>query len=167
MATNFPTSLDSFTNPTSSNTLATVDHASQHANINDAVAALQTKVGINSSAVTTSLDYQVAQKAPLVLTINAQTASYTLVLADAYKLVEISNASANNLTVPPNSSVAYPVGTQINILQTGAGQTTIVPGSGVTINSEGAKLKLKAQWAAATLVKRSTDTWVVFGNLAA
>lgn len=61
MATGFPTSLDALTNPTSSDTLdsATVPHAAQHANVNDAVEALQAKVGVDSSAVTTSLDYKI------------------------------------------------------------------------------------------------------------
>lgn len=97
---------------------------------------------------------------------NQQTASYTLVLSDAGKLVEMNNASANNLTVPLNSSVAYPVGTQINILQTGAGQTTVVATSGVTINSTPG-LKLRTQWSSATLIKRATDTWVLVGDLSA
>jgi len=57
MATNFPTSIDALTNPTSGDTLASPDHAGQHANANDAIEALQAKVGVNSSAVTTSLDY--------------------------------------------------------------------------------------------------------------
>ena len=100
------------------------------------------------------------------LTINAQTASYTLVLSDASKLVEVSNASANTVTVPLNSSVAYPTGTQINILQTGAGQTTIAGTAGVTINYA-IGLKLRTQWSAATLIKRATDTWVAFGDLSA
>ena len=100
------------------------------------------------------------------LATSAQTSSYTLVLSDASKLVEISNASANNLTVPLNSSVAYPTGTQINILQTGAGQTTIVATGGVTINATPG-LKLRAQWSSATLIKRATDTWVLVGDLSA
>ena len=100
------------------------------------------------------------------LATNAQTASYTLVLSDKGKLVEMSNASANNLTVPLNSSVAYPTGTQINILQTGAGQTTVVATGGVTINASPG-LKLRAQWSAATLIKRATDTWVLVGDLSA
>lgn len=64
MPTNFPSSLDNFTNPTSSDATnsVTVPHAAQHANINDAVEALQAKVGVDGSAVTTSLDYKVAQK---------------------------------------------------------------------------------------------------------
>ena len=62
MATSFPTSLDALTNPTGSNTLASPDHAGQHADANDAIEALQAKVGVDSSAVVTSLDYKVAQK---------------------------------------------------------------------------------------------------------
>jgi hypothetical protein len=100
------------------------------------------------------------------LVINAQTVSYTLVLSDASKLVEISNASANNLTVPLNSSVAFAVGTQISLLQTGAGQMTVVATGGVTINATPG-LKLRAQWSSATLIKRATDTWVLVGDISA
>jgi len=100
------------------------------------------------------------------LATSAQAASYTLVLADKGKLVEMSNASANNLTVPLNATVAYPVGTQINVLQTGTGQTTIVATGGVTINATPG-LKLRTQWSSATLIKRGTDTWVAVGDLSA
>lgn len=61
MSTNFPTSLDALTNPSSTDSMATVSHSGQHANANDAIEALQAKVGVDSSAVTTSLDYRVAQ----------------------------------------------------------------------------------------------------------
>lgn len=164
MATNFPTSLDSLTNPISSDTLASPDHAVQHQNVNDAVEALEAKVGITNSVDTSSLDYKVSTMK--LVSINAQTASYTLVLGDAAKMVEVSNASANSLTVPPNSSVAFPIGTVIDVLQTGAGQTTIVAGAGVTIN-RAIGLKLRAQWSAASLVKRDTNTWVAIGDLSA
>ena len=97
---------------------------------------------------------------------NAQTASYTLVIGDKNKIVEMNVASANNLTVPLNSSVAFPVGSQINVLQTGAGQTTVVATGGVTINGTPG-LKLRAQWSYATLVKRATDTWVLVGDISA
>ena len=60
MATNFPTSLDALTNPTSSDSLSSPSHSAQHANVNDAVEALQAKVGVDGSAVTSSLDYKVA-----------------------------------------------------------------------------------------------------------
>ena len=105
--------------------------------------------------------------ATAMIAINAQTATYTAVLTDDGKLVTMSNASANNFTVPPNSSVAFGIGTQLNIAQLGAGQTTIVAGSGVTLNSAGAKLKLNAQYAVATCVKTDTNTWFVVGNLSA
>ena len=100
--------------------------------------------------------------APVVT--NAQTASYTLVATDTSKLIEMLVASANTVTIPPNSSVAFAIGTQITILQTGAGQTTIVAGSGVTANAT-PTLKLRAQWSATTLIKRATDTWVVIGDM--
>lgn len=103
---------------------------------------------------------------PLNITINPQTASYTLALTDASKQVEISNAGANVLTIPPNSSVALPIGTSIIVCQTGAGQTTIAPGAGVTVNATPG-LKLRAQWSVATLVKRATDTWLVAGDVTA
>ena len=103
----------------------------------------------------------------VVYALNAQTASYTLVLTDASKVLPVTNASANNVTVPPNSSVAFPIGSVVTLIQLGAGQTTIVAGSGVTIRSENSKLKLKAQYATAGLLKTDTDTWVAFGNLVA
>jgi hypothetical protein len=97
---------------------------------------------------------------------NAQVASYTLVLADDGKVVEMGVGSANTLTVPPNASVAFPIGTQIVILQTGAGQTTLTQGAGVTINATPGS-KLRTTWSSATLIKRATDTWVAIGDLSA
>ena len=97
---------------------------------------------------------------------NAQVASYTLVLADDGKIVEMGVASGNTLTVPPNASVAFPIGTQIVILQTGAGQVTLTQGAGVTINATPG-LKLRTTWSSATLIKRATNTWVAIGDLSA
>lgn len=97
--------------------------------------------------------------------INTQTGSYTLVLGDKGKLIEMNVGSANNLTIPPNSSVAFPVKSRIDISQLGAGQTTIVAGGGVTIRSSGAKLKLTGQYSGGSLVKRATDEWVLFGDI--
>ena len=102
------------------------------------------------------------------LTLNAQTGTtYTLVLADAHKLVTQSNASGITTTIPPNTDVAFQIGDQVNLLQLGAGQVTVAPGSGVTIRSEGTKLKLKGQYAAATCIKIASDEWVLVGNLSA
>lgn len=58
MATNFPVSLDALTNPTVNDNLSSPSHAGQHANANDAIEALQAKVGIDSSGVATSIDYK-------------------------------------------------------------------------------------------------------------
>lgn len=95
---------------------------------------------------------------------NVQTSAYTLVLGDAGKTVRMNVASAHNLTVPPNSSVAFPTDTVINIEQYGAGQTTINPGSGVTIRSRNG-LKLAGQYAVATLHKIGTNEWIAAGDL--
>jgi hypothetical protein len=98
---------------------------------------------------------------------NTQTASYTLVITDGGGLVEMNVATANTLTVPPNSSVAFPIGTSTDVVQYGAGQTTITAGAGVTIRSSGSKLKLTGQYSGATLYKRATDEWVLLGDLSA
>ena len=82
-------------------------------------------------------------------------------------MVTLTNASAITLTVPPNSSVAFPIGTQVLLYQGDAGQVTITAGAGVTIRSQGSKLKLLAQYAVAGIVKVATDEWVAFGNLTA
>jgi hypothetical protein len=104
------------------------------------------------------------------VTVNAQTSSYTAVLADGNNtLVTLSNASANTFTIPPNSSVAFPVGTVLNFAQTGAGQTTITQGSGVTITSTGATAsapKTRVQYSAATCIQTSANNWLVIGDLA-
>ena len=101
------------------------------------------------------------------LTLNAQTGTtYTLVLTDSAKFVTLSNASAITATVPPNSSVAVPTGTQVNLMQLGAGQVTVAAGAGVTLRSAGTLVKTSAQYAVATLLKIDTDTWVLVGNLA-
>jgi len=102
------------------------------------------------------------------LDLNAQTGTtYTLVLADQGIFVTCDNASAIVLTVPPNSSVAFPIGDQVNIMQSGAGQVTITAGAGVTLRSSGTKLKTTAQYSVATILKIATDTWVVVGSLSA
>lgn len=99
--------------------------------------------------------------------INAQTGTtYTLVLTDASKFVTLSNAGAITLTVPPNSSVAFPVGSTVELIAIGAGQVTVAQGSGVTVNATPG-LKLRAQYSGATLVKTGTDQWYLVGDLAA
>jgi hypothetical protein len=123
--------------------------------------------GTNSGDNATNSQYSGldAAKTNKLITTNRQTASYTLVLSDADKLVEMNVGSANNLTIPLNSSVAFPTGTQILLAQYGAGQTTIVATSGVTVRSNGGKLKLNVQYSGATLIKIAENEWYCFGDL--
>jgi len=97
--------------------------------------------------------------------INTQTSDYTLVAADAGKMVLISSSSPHALTVPPNSSVAFLIGTAIDVAQTGTGAVTLTPGSGVTINSASGNLVTNGQYTACTLYKTGTNTWLAVGNL--
>jgi hypothetical protein len=87
-------------------------------------------------------------------------------LTERDNLVEIDSASATTLTIPLNSAVAFPVGTSLDILQTGTGQVTIAGDAGVTVNATPG-LKLRTRWSSATLFKRATNTWVVYGDLTA
>ena len=106
--------------------------------------------------------------ATAMVAINAQTGTtYSVVLSDDGKLITCDNASSIALTIVPNSSVAFGIGTQINVMQLGAGTVTITAGSGVTLRSDGSKLKTNAQYAVATCLKIASDTWVVVGNLKA
>jgi hypothetical protein len=110
--------------------------------------------------------------APVInLSLNAQTGTtYTFVLADNGKLVTASNAATQTYSIPTNASVAFPVGTQINIVQLGAGQVTInavTPGTTTITSTAGtpAAPKLRAQYSTATCVKTATDTWLVVGDI--
>jgi hypothetical protein len=101
------------------------------------------------------------------MTLNDQTGTtYTLVLADAGKLVTLSNAAAITMTVPPNSSVAFGTGTRIALYQKGAGQVTVAQGSGVTVRTP-ETLKLQDQYSMAELIKIATDEWILVGRLEA
>ena len=101
-----------------------------------------------------------------VFTINEQTGTaYTLIAGDAGKLVKMTNASANTVTVPPSSSVNYAIGTTINVVQYGAGQTTLTAGAGVTIYSYNSAFGITGQYGQAVLTKCAADTWIAAGLL--
>ena len=103
-----------------------------------------------------------------IVTKNINTYSTTLnnlVLADANRIVKVDNSSANDLRIPTNASHAFPIGTEIIVIQYGTGQTTIAPTSGVTMHSNGGKNKILAQYGVATLYKIDTNEWVLSGDI--
>ena len=101
------------------------------------------------------------------LAINAQTGTtYTFVLADAGKLVTSSNGSAQTITVPPNSGVAFAIGTQIIVQNIGSANATLATAGTPTLNSKDSNLEIDGQFAAATLIKTATDAWSIIGALA-
>jgi hypothetical protein len=91
-------------------------------------------------------------------------ASNTLAIGHANEFVTVSHGSATTLTVPPNSSVAFAIGTRIDVCAIGAGQVEIVQGAGVTVNTPATRF-LRVQHSGATLVKVGTDTWQLVGDL--
>jgi hypothetical protein len=102
-----------------------------------------------------------------VLRINSQAGDYTAAIADfnSDTFIRMTSATANSFTIPLNSSVPFPIGTQLLIAQTGAGQTTIVATSGVTINAVG--LKISARYNAVTLIQVALNEWSAYGSLTA
>lgn len=126
-----------------------------------------TAIGDTRNQLLKQILVAMANKASGLSAINVQTGtSYTLALTDSSKLITLDNGSAITLTIPPSSSVAFDVGTQILVEQLGAGVVTFAPGSGVTLLSYDSNLSLAGQYAGATLIKLATDTWTIQGNLA-
>ena len=139
-----------------SGTALTVTQAAQ-----SAITSTGTLTGVTVSG-TATIGVAVGQAVDL----DRKTADYTLVLGDAGKVIEINSGSAENVTIPPNSSVAFPLGTQVVVVRLGAGDVTIVEGSGVTTRSDGDKAKIKAQYGSCVLIKHETNEWYILGNLA-
>ncbi len=102
---------------------------------------------------------------PIIInTTNRQTSNYTFALTDLGKTVEMNSASANNLTIPPNSSVAFPLYTSLAATQYGAGVTTLVAGSGVTFRNASGVLTFAKQYAGLSALKIGTDEWYIFNT---
>jgi hypothetical protein len=98
--------------------------------------------------------------------VNLQTGTtYTLALADAGQVVDCNNAAAVTVTVPLNATIAFPVGSWIDLVQYGAGQVTVSPAGGVTLRSAGSATKTRVRYSALTLIKRATDEWYLMGDL--
>lgn len=126
---------------------------------------------IDETGATLFVDLVVSEQ-ETVHTFTTYTTSHTLTLDDASTIsnsspiVEMNVATANTLTIPPNSSVGFVIGSKIDVVQIGTGQTTITPGSGVTIYGTPG-LKLRAQYSGVTLIKKAIDTWYALGDLSA
>ena len=138
-----------------SGTAATVTGAAQ-----SAITSVGTLTGVTVSG-TGTIGVAVGQAVDL----DRKTADYTLVLTDAGKVIEINSSSSENVTIPPNSSVAFPIGTQIVVVRLGSGDVVITEGSGVTTRSDGDKNKIKTQYSSCVLIKHETDEWYILGNL--
>jgi hypothetical protein len=115
--------------------------------------------GGTSGSVTLAVD-------PSLATVEDTTTARTLALVDNSRLIRMNNAGATAVTVPPNSSVAFPVGSQVILSAMGAGAVTVTAGAGVTLRSKDAALAIDGQYATASCVKVATDEWIVFGALA-
>jgi hypothetical protein len=119
---------------------------------------------------TQTLTNKTLTDAKVNLGFDAETASYTAVLANNSQVVTMDVGSANTFSIPTNASVAFPIGTQITVLQIGTGQTTIqaVTSGTTTIQSTGASAaapKLRARYSSATCIKAGTDLWYVIGDI--
>jgi hypothetical protein len=124
-------------------------------------------VTASASGVAFSDGTQTKVGVPSITTISQKTDSYTLAsLNERDIIIEINKGSATTLTIPADGTVNYPVGTTLDIIQTGSGQVTIAGAGGVTVNATPG-LKLRTQWSSATLLKRASNTWLVFGDLTA
>lgn len=126
--------------------------------------------GTNTTQVATTafVAAGVASLVALAQTVNAQTGTtYTLVTADAGKLVTLNNGSAITLTVPQDSDATIAVGTYIDLYQLGAGQVTVAAGTGATLRTSGLTAKARAQYSRLGVQKVAADTWSLFGDLAA
>ena len=132
------------------------------------VGSLEATTVTPSSGVVFSDGTQTKEGVPSRTPIVQKTASYALsALTHRDSLIEVSSTDATTITIPLDSTVDYPIGTTIDILQTNTGQVTIAPVSGsVTVNATPG-LKLRTRWSSATLMKRAANTWVVYGDLTA
>jgi hypothetical protein len=146
-------------------------HTSQRASDAAPVQSVNTKTGTVTLSTTdisegTNLYYTNARvdtqtatnRSPLYFVENVRTANYTLVLADVAKVVAFNSASNLTLTVPANASVAFPLGTVINVYRAGTGTVTIAAASGVTLRNAGT---IPAQFGERSLRKRGTNEWVL------
>jgi len=136
--------------------------------LSDSTSTTSSTIAATSTAVKAVADSTSA----LNFTILEKTADHPLVLSDAYKIIEMNlTSTANTVTIPLNATQAFAIGSQITIIQTGTGATTVAVTSGVTLNCtpqvSSNAAKLRTQYSSCTLIKRATNTWIAIGDLSA
>ncbi len=196
MATAYPAALDTVGSQLRTDIASTDDlddsgkeHDTQHVNVNGAVVALETKLGLTDSnaaanavlvgsgasttAWTTSptvsgvLTASTGIVAPLVVVNEDNTHSFAA--ADAGKMFTFSGSSgATTVTLPQDSATTFAIGTQIVWVRLHTSNAvTFAQGTGATIISkEGTGPAIDGQYAVAVTVKQAADTWLIFGALA-
>ncbi len=128
--------------------------------------------GISTSVTTTDIEktqyFEIDSDSKMhgyAQTVVAKTSDFTLAASDLGKNLDCAKSSAFTVTIPTNASVALPTGFSVTIVQGGTGTVTVSPAAGVTLHSVDGNESLRKQWAGATLYKRSTDEWVLIGDL--
>ena len=126
-------------------------------------------VTVSASGVAFTDGTQTKEGVPSRTTILQKSAAYTLsALTERDNMIEVNSSSAVTISIPTDAAVNFPVGTSIDILQTGTGQVTIAAATPATTTVNATPgLKLRTQWSSATLFKRAANLWVVMGDLSA
>lgn len=163
----YPTSLDAL-NTIHADGVGEVIHAADINALAAATTAIEAELGLlpKGTAASVAARFTNLETIPFGTASTQSGTTYTLVLTDAGKMIEFTNAAAVTITIPLNSSVAFAVGTVIEFVQASTGTLTIVGAGGVTLDSPGGSLTSSAQWATITLRKRAADEWTVNGELA-
>jgi hypothetical protein len=112
-----------------------------------------------------TLETTVNTKADALVSFVALSSNHILELTNASKVLTFTNTDPVTITVPANTTIAFPVGTQIAVLRNGTGTVTFAGASGVTVNSKDSALAIAGQYASAALLKTATDTWQLIGSL--
>ena len=124
-------------------------------------AALPKSGGAMTGAITGN--QEITGRRPIVSDTNT-TINLTLGTHEGVFLYS-DNASAVTVNVPTNASQAFPVGTEIDIIQAGAGTVGLVPASGVNLNGANTSIPITAQWGAVTIKQIVADNWIVVGKI--
>jgi hypothetical protein len=123
------------------------------------------KLGVGTKTPASRLDVDGSVTSVTDLTATTSS-SYTFVATDQSNMVSFNSANPITGLIPPNSSVAFPIGTEIGVFQLGAGQLHITTGSNaVSLNAADAETKTRVQFSSAMCYKTGTDGWLLVGDL--